>query len=344
MSKSIIDIGLDVGNSDTKTPLTTTYTGFSEVSSIPYDTTEAIIYDGIVYVPDIERFPYVRDKTKNNKCLILSLFGIAKEIIAFLSGTYDSKEALQRELNFIEGINLGVGLPPAHMTQLKDSLSAYYEEAFKDGISFQFYCKPKGLNSFETFDFNLKLNRIGVYPQGVVAALVAAPLLKRNPKDPGFLTNKYKKSGYYIIDFGGHTVDVIPVVDGRPRSAECTSFELGILKMYGHIEKVIDQEFGIMLSDNLIENILNNEPVAVSREVIEKVYYLSKEWVDRTINQIRKNGLVFEVTPVLFIGGPMNILESYIRSNENVGKCEYVILADAKANAIAYKSIISQAS
>ena len=67
MSKSIINVGVDIGNSDSKTPHSTTYSGFTETSAIPYGATEALIFKGVVYVPDIERFPYVKDKTRDSK-------------------------------------------------------------------------------------------------------------------------------------------------------------------------------------------------------------------------------------------------------------------------------------
>ena len=344
MSKSIINVGVDIGNSDSKTPHSTTYSGFTETTAIPYGAAEALIYKGVVYVPDIERFPYVKDKTRDNKCLILTLFGIAKEIIASLSGTYDSAEKLQENINFVEGVNLGVGLPPAHMTLLRERLESYYRESFGEGIEFQLYYKAKGTGKAETYNFNLKLYKLGVYPQDLAATFVAAGLAKNNPKDPSYLTNKYKKSGYYAIDIGGYTVDVVQIIDNVPQSSKCASEEVGILKMYAHIEDVINMEYGLTLTDNHIENILKDEPVAINANVISKVKALSAEWMDRIINELRKKGIEFGATPVIFLGGGSALLEDSIKANNIISNCEYTILSNPKANSIGYQNIIGQAS
>ncbi len=338
MNKTI-NMGLDVGNFDTKTQFTSTCSGFNEFSKIPYGTTEALIINGTCYVPDLERFPYVRDKTDDNKCFILSLFGIAKDIIASLSGKCETEEELQRKINEIKTVNLGVGLPPAHMSLLRDKLIAYYKERFGDGITFSYY---SGVGSFQPqeYRFNISLGVIGVYPQDLAAALIAANLCRKT-NDPNFLTNKYRESGYYAIDIGGYTVDVVPIVNGIPRVSECVSYELGILRLYGQIDKDVNNEFGYPINDTNIQNVLEGKATALKPEVIEMINDEANEWVNKIINQIRRGGLEFNAMPVIFLGGGSALLKKAINSNKIVSNCEHIFLTNPRANAIGYKAFIS---
>ena len=60
------------------------------------------------YTLSQQRIPYMRDKTKDDRFFILTLFGIGMELE--LEG--------QRPRNEITKVNLPVGLPPAHYGSL----------------------------------------------------------------------------------------------------------------------------------------------------------------------------------------------------------------------------------
>lgn len=347
MAKKIVNIGLDVGNFDTKTPLSVTNSGFSKFTKIPFGSDEALYLDGSWYVPDAERFPYSRDKTVDDKCFILSLFGIAKEIMTAVSQTCSNVNQVVEKIENVGYVNLGVGLPPAHMMTLNDKLISYYKEHFGEHVEFVYYSRTTNGLGEGRYNFNLKLSNVMVFPQDLTAALAAAKILRKT-KDPEFLTIKFKKAGYYAIDIGGYTVDVVPIVEGKPQVANCLSLELGVLRLYGEIAKIINQEFGITLTNEIIENVLQGTPTVIKEDVISRINDITTEWVTRIINEIRKMGLEFNAVPVLFLGGGSALLKTYINKNVIISGCEHSFLTNPKANAIGYKEylkkIISSAS
>lgn len=82
MGKKIINLGLDIGNYDVKTVNTSTPSGFNVFTTKPYGVSEYLLYEGKYYIPSMDRFAYVQDKTKNENAFVMSLFGISKELIA----------------------------------------------------------------------------------------------------------------------------------------------------------------------------------------------------------------------------------------------------------------------
>ena len=96
MSK--INIGLDVGNFDTKTSeRTKTASGFSSYSKKPFAIDECLKVNDIFYVPESDRFPYTKDKTENENLFILSLLGISKEILSRATSVDQKKRAAAKK-------------------------------------------------------------------------------------------------------------------------------------------------------------------------------------------------------------------------------------------------------
>ena len=343
---NVINIGLDIGNSDVKTSLTTTPSGYGEYNRVPYGATEVLAYEGVNYVPDIERFPYQRDKTVDEKCFILSLMGIAKEIVTTFSKKSESAEEVQKRIDGLSYINLGVGLPPAHISNLRDSLEKYYRENFGDGVTFSYTTEERRKKKTNdilayagTYNFHLKLNALGVYPQDLAAALIA-PSLQKKKDDDNYFTNRYSVSGYYAIDIGGFTVDVVPIIDKRPRVSECVSLEYGVLRLCGEIEKIVNREFDTNLTDQQVQNVLMGEKTALSPAVVQTINDIASDWVSKIINQIRRGGLEFNATPVIFLGGGSVLLKNQIEANKMIKQCEHTFITTVNANACGFKAFI----
>ena len=75
MSKSI-NIGVDVGNFDTKSQNTVTPSGFVEYSDVPFGVKEYLELDGKFYAQTPKRFTYVKNKATNENMYILTLMRI----------------------------------------------------------------------------------------------------------------------------------------------------------------------------------------------------------------------------------------------------------------------------
>jgi len=335
MKNGIITIGLDVGNSDTKTQTTSTVSGFSSYAIKPFAAEEYIMYNGKYYVTNGERFPYVKDKTVNENLFILSLFGIAKEILSYAEKKNAKKEeaakedaqkaanvlGVQGEINKIHTINLGVGLPPTHMSTLKESTIEYYKTHFGDGVEF----------SYQNYKFNLKLNYINCYPQDY-AALISFD--RKNPKNADHIIVKY--TSYYAIDIGGWTVDIISIVNGKPNMNKCDSKSLGVLAMYDTIVNTVEMQTGFRLTNEDIEMVLMGKPTILDEQYINLINNLKDDWFDKIVNVLTQFGLQFEARPVVFLGGGAQLFKSCIKKS-NIKK--YDIIPGANSNAKAYRAL-----
>ena len=317
-----VNIGVDVGNHDTKTSNTSTPSGFNEFSKIPFGTDEYIKFKDIYYVPNITRFPYVKDKTINENCFILTLFGIAKEIVASLNKSQKlSREEIQNQIDKIRYVNIGVGLPPTHCATLSGKMKNYYHSRFDDGITFE----------YNGYVFQLKLNICEVFPQDFSAVITY------NPKNEDSILKKFKR--YYAIDIGGYTVDVVPIVNGNPDVSKCASKELGVLKMYDSIIPRVEMETGTTLSAADIEAVLKKENTILDEKEIELIHECAEDWLENIINQLKQSGLEFATTPVVFMGGGAQLFKKYIRNNKLIKKYEFI--PGARSNADGFKKLIT---
>lgn len=322
MGKSII-LGVDVGNSDTKTQNTTTNSGFCDYAQPPYGASEILFYNGRYYVPTFEKFPYVKDKTENDHCFILTLFGIAKEILYTInkSGIKEA-DAVQEKVSKYTHVDLGIGLPPSHLGTLADKTIKYYQEMFElcNGVSF----------SYQGYQFHIELRTIRLYPQDFAAAATYVP------KRDDFLTKKF--STYYAIDIGGYTVDVVPIVKKMPDVKNCKSLELGVLKMFDEIIGSVDREYGITLTPDIIEDVLQGENTILESDVEKSINDLAADWVVLILNTLRQKGLEFNTYPVLFLGGGSCLFRKRILACGMIRSCDFI--QNPRANAAGYKKLL----
>lgn len=73
-------ISIDNGNYAVKTPNFSFINGITEHSVEPPLADELLEYKGAFYTLSSTRMPYMRDKTRDDRCFVLSLFAIGKEL------------------------------------------------------------------------------------------------------------------------------------------------------------------------------------------------------------------------------------------------------------------------
>ena len=71
---------IDHGNSAIKTPSFVFTSGLTDYPVKPPVETDVLEFGGTFWTLSGERIPYMRDKTKDERFFILSLFAIAKEL------------------------------------------------------------------------------------------------------------------------------------------------------------------------------------------------------------------------------------------------------------------------
>ena len=109
---------IDHGNSAIKTPSFVFTAGLTDYPVKPPVETDVLEFGGTFWTLSGERIPYMRDKTKDERFFILSLFAIAKEL--------RQREALQPMVE----AELAIGLPPEH----------YYFRTERSEVIFAMFC------------------------------------------------------------------------------------------------------------------------------------------------------------------------------------------------------------
>ena len=107
-------VAIDHGNYSIKTPHFSFVSGLTEHTVRPPMADEVLEYDGKYWALTGQRLPYMRDKTRDDRYFVLSLFAIAKELSAAGANTA------------LEQIDLAVGLPPEHYGMLRERFAQYF--------------------------------------------------------------------------------------------------------------------------------------------------------------------------------------------------------------------------
>ena len=332
--KRIKNIGVDVGNFDTKTQNTVVPSGFEVSETKPFGTTNYLEYNGAFYVPSNDRFSYERDKTINENCFILSLIAIASEIQfcaesakagrerqAKLDGTkLDRVRSVQDEIFDVETVNLGVGLPPTHVSTLQDKLISYYKARFGEGVEYK----------YNGYTFRYKLGMIKCFPQDFAAILTYHPQDKEN--------SAISFPSYYGIDIGGWTVDVVTILDKRISINKCDSKPLGVLAMHEKIVREVETTFGRRLMKTDIENILKGERILIPEDVKTFIKNAANKWYEDIMKSLKQFGVAYDTHPVIFLGGGALLFKDCIKKDQRLVK--YELMYNPKANAAAYAALL----
>ena len=134
-------IAIDHGNYAVKTPHFSFISGLTEHTVKPPMAEEVLEYNGKYWSLTGQRLPYMRDKTRDDRYFILSLFAIAKELSAAGANTA------------FEQIDLAVGLPPEHYGMLKERFAQYFRRF--GTVNFAYNNRP----------MSIVIRNVFVYPQ-----------------------------------------------------------------------------------------------------------------------------------------------------------------------------------
>lgn len=314
-----IIIGIDHGNGNIKTKHCVFPCGFKRQDTKPSELFSADIlsYKGTYYSLTGNRFPYEIDKTKNENCLILTLFAIAKEL---KERTREGKEDFDWKTsfgNFIgKDVVLAVGLPPAHFEKQQEAFKKYFLDASRYGMEFHYNGK--------LFQFHLK--DVMVFPQDYAATVIYREKLIR------------KYSSVYCIDIGDGTVDLLALKNGIPDKEIMVSRELGMAGLRAKIIDDVINDYGMTVDAAVIEDILTpGREVLAPEEVIQRVKKETAEWAVRIVDQLHSKVADFRFAPTVFCGGGAMLLKPYLEETGMFGMTDFI--PDIHANASGYEEI-----
>lgn len=302
-------ISVDNGNANTKTVHTLFKTGLTKHEVKPPMAEEIIEWNGSFYTLTNARAVYQRDKTKEDTCFILTLFAIAKEILAINAYTTQ-----------VINIELAVGLPPEHYGAQQKEFSEYFK-SYGEFITYTYNDKT----------FSIKINEVLVFPQAFSAVALKTSSLKEFSKT-------------YVIDIGGYTADILLLSNGKPDLEYCYSLEKGIITMNNRLKHRINSKYGIKIDDEHIYDVLFNRETILEDDVIKMIRNETGKYTNEIINELRELGIDLRVNPALFVGGGAQLLKEFLESSDQVKRPDFI--PDISANAVGYellaKSIINK--
>ena len=249
-------------------------------------------FGGTFWTLSGERIPYMRDKTKDERFFILSLFAIAKEL--------RQREALQPMVE----AELAIGLPPEHY-ELRNRFAEYFK---RGTVQFKFNDTP----------ISLMIRQVLVYPQAYAAVVPQAQIIQQNPRA-------------FVVDIGGFTTDVLLLRGVQPDMQFCRSLEMGAIPMANGIIGRVSTLHDIKIDDDHIADVIQGRPTILPDDVQETIRATVKSYAAGILDKLRELQVDLRATPAIFTGGGAALFRTFIETSSQVAKAEFVADPKANA-------------
>lgn len=293
-------IAIDHGNYAIKTVNHTFVSGLAEHSTKPPMTDEVLEYDGRFWALSGQRISYMKDKTKDERFFILTLFAIAKEMQG-LSGNPSSGM-----------IDLAVGLPPEHYGLLKNTFAQYFKR--RDPVRFTYNDRL----------FTIAIRNVMVYPQAFAAI---APYKSH--------LSQYLR--LFLVDIGGYTTDVLLLRGGKPDMQFCRSLETGVITVDNDIIRRVGALHDMRIEDEHISAVLTGGETILPKEVKETIRESAAQHAKDILDKLRELQVDLRSNPAVFIGGGSMLYRKYLEDSQLVAQA--IFLDEVNANAAGYQML-----
>lgn len=293
-------LAIDHGNYAIKTVHCSFMSGLTEHSVKPPLASDIIEYDGRIWTLTSQRIAYMRDKTRDERFFVLTLFAIAKE----LQETGDLSPFMQ--------LDLAVGLPPEHYGVLKNKFTQYFRRS--GNLNFVYNDTP----------VSIVVRNVFVYPQAYAAVVPYGRKL-------------IDAARMFLIDIGGYTTDVLLLRNGKPDLQFCRSLEIGVITMNNDIIGKANALHDIKIEDDHIADALQGQETILSEDVINTIRKAARQHAENTLDKLRELQVDLRSTPAIFIGGGAALFKPFLENSPMVVKSDFI--TDPKANAIGYSML-----
>lgn len=293
-------IAIDHGNYAIKTVNHAFVSGLAEHSTKPPMAEEILEYGGRYWTPSGQRISYMRDKTRDERFFILSLFAIAKELQS--AGCYNS----------VEQIDLAVGLPPEHYGLLKDKFALYFKKPVP--VKFVYNDRP----------ICIMIRHVMVYPQAFAAIAEQKSQIKHHLR-------------LFLVDIGGYTTDVLLLRNGKPDMQFCRSLETGVITMNNDIIRRVGALHDMRIEDEHIEAVLSGRETILPEEVKRTIRESAAQHAKDILDNLRELQVDLRSNPAMFIGGGSLLFQKYLENSQQVMQATF--LNNPNANAIGYQAL-----
>lgn len=298
-------IAVDHGNKSMKTAHSIFTSGLTESDTRPPFGENILRYGEKYYVLSEQRIPYMRNKTKDNRFFILTLFAIAFELEA--AGMYSANDVMD--------IQLAIGLPPLHYGAQYEAFQKYFRK--RDIVDFTLGDKP----------YSIYIDKVICFPQAYAAAMSCREI-REQPK-------------VMVVDIGGFTVDYLQIKNGRPDFGVCDSMEHGVIVLYNDIIKKVNADLDLLLEESDIDMVLRGEDTDYPEQAKEIIHIKAREFVDSLVGKLRERMIDLRAGRNVFVGGGSLALRRYIEASEKIGNASFV--TDIAANVRGYSLLYTAA-
>ncbi len=283
---------IDHGNSAIKTPNFIFTSGLTDYPVKPPMEMDVLEFGGAYWTLSGERIPYMRDKTKDDRFFVLTLFAIAKE--------------LQR-INALQPLveaELAIGLPPEHY-ELRNRFAGYFK---RGSVKFVYNGVP----------VCLLIRQILVYPQAYAAVVPQAQVIRQNPRT-------------FVVDIGGFTTDVLLLRGIQPDMQVCRSLELGVIPMSNGIIGRVSALHDIKIDDDHIADVIQGRPTILPDDVQETIRSTVKSYAAGILDKLRELQVDLRATPAVFMGGGAALFRPFLEESSQVTKADFITDSRANA-------------
>lgn len=298
-------VAIDHGNYAVKTPHFSFISGLAEHTVKPPLADEVLEYEGKYWTLSGKRLSYMRDKTRDDRYFILSLFAIAKELAAAGSNSA------------FEQVDLAVGLPPEHFGMLRERFAQYFRRF--GTINFVYNDRP----------MSIVIRNVYVYPQAYAAVIPQSGQLLKTLR-------------VFVIDIGGFTTDVLLLRKGKPDLQFCRSLESGVITMNNDIIGKISAQHDMKIEDEHISAVLQGQETILPQDVKRTIQEAAQLHAKDILDKLRELQVDLRTNPAIFIGGGSVLFKPLLEQTSLVTQASYI--EDPRANAIGYSMLAAQQS
>ena len=245
-------IAIDHGNKQMKTAHHTFSSGLCESDTKPPFGENVLRYKGKYYTLSDQRIPYMRDKTKDDRFFILTLYAIAFEL-----------RYLRYPANETVDVALAVGLPPAH-----------YGTQYK---RFEQYFINRGVTDYELDGRNYRIciHRAICFPQAYAAVMPVYPRIQQFSKA-------------IVVDIGGFTADYLLIKNGQADLSVCDSMENGVITLYNRIKSKVNADYDMLLDESDVDVILQDKAHDYNETIVRVIKEQAQQFIDDLFGKLRE--------------------------------------------------------
>ena len=280
-------VAIDHGNFAVKTPHFSFISGLAEHTVKPPLADEVLEYEGKYWTLSGKRLSYMRDKTRDDRYFILSLFAIAKELAAAGSNSA------------FEQVDLAVGLPPEHFGMLRERFAQYFRRF--GTINFVYNDKP----------MSIVIRNVYVYPQAYAAVIPQSGQLLKTLR-------------VFVIDIGGFTTDVLLLRKGKPDLQFCRSLESGVITMNNDIIGKISAQHDMKIEDEHISAVLQGQETILPEDVKRTIQEAAQLHAKDILDKLRELQVDLRTNPAIFIGGGSVLFRPLLERTSLVTQASYI--------------------